>query len=338
MHFAERREERHGCGPCDSEPEWIEQGVVFTLRADCDAPDRSCPDIPDGSCIDLDEYVCLRTGSHSGPIPPEPDLQWACAVAGPLCKTECGWQYDSEAGVPLARVRLRNLRGDDADCDPIWAFDKVDNCSVRPFVSRTPLLLELIRGCHTDLAKVQEFSWQDWTLAGYDKEVAWEDFRKRCESSRGFQIRFTKAIHVDTIHPGSIFLTAIISDADADFNHVFQIPLDSNEPFKFLDRNGDYASWIQLNINKHWRNNQVRGNYGSLYFRGGRIELTIRGQLLRDYCENMLDARLVGHSPSGPEHLRAGDDFVALFRVVSHDAGGRRRLPDRNQAESEGEE
>jgi hypothetical protein len=349
IHYAERREEKSGCGPCESAPEWIEQGVVFTLRPHCEPPHRSCPDIPDGSCINLDEYLCLRTGAHSGDVPPQPDLKWGCVPQGQLCRTECGWRYDDEAGVPLALVHLLNIRGD-ADCDPIWAFaERVDNCSVRSFVSRTPLLLELIRGCHTDLPKVQEFSWQEWTLAGYDAEVAWDDFRKRCENSRGFQIRFTKAIHVGTIHPGSIFLTAIISDADADFNHVLQIPLDSREPFKFLDRDGDYASWIQLNINKNWKDNQVRGNYGSLYFRGGRIELTIRGQLLRDFCGNMLDARLIGHSPRGPEHLRAGDDFVALFRVVSYDAGGPRRLPDRKQqnrrgsgryeeAQSEGEE
>lgn len=335
IHFAERREEKDGCGPCDSKPEWIEQGVVFTLRRDCEQPDRSCPDIPDDSCIDLDEYVCLRTASHAGPIAPAPDLKWGCAAAGPLCDTECGWQFDADAGVPLARVQLLNIRKD-ADCEPIWGFgDGVDNCSVRPFVSRTPLLLDLIRGCHTDLPKVEEFSWQEWTLAGYDKEVTWEEFRKRCENARGFQIRFTKPIEVSTIHPGSIFLTAIISDADADFNKVLQIPLDPNEPFKFLDRVGDHASWIQLKLNKHWKENQVRGNYGSLYFRGGRIELTIRGQLLRDHCGNMLDARLEGHSPAGHEHLRAGDDFVALFRVVSRDASGPKQLPDKQQQDED---
>lgn len=331
IHYAERREEKPGCGPCESKPEWIEQGVVFTLKHDCERPDRPCPDIPDNSCIDLEEYVCLRTGAHAGPIAPAPDLEWGCVAAGRLCEAACGWQFDPEAGVPLARVQLLNIRKD-ADCEPIWGFgDRVDNCSVRPFVSRTPLLLELIRGCHTDLPKVKEFSWQDWALAGYDKEVTWEDFKKRCENARGFQIRFTKPIEVSTIHPGSIFLTAVTSDADSDFNLVRQILLDPDEPFKFLDRDGDHASWIELKINNHWKVNHVRGNYGSLYLRGGRIELTIRGQLLRDHCGNMLDARLEGHSPPGHEHLRAGDDFFALFRVVSHDASGPKRLPDREQ-------
>jgi hypothetical protein len=318
IHFAERRGEKPGCGPCDSEPEWIEQGVVFTLRRDCDPLDRGCPDIPDKACIDLDDYVCLRTGAHAGLVPPAEDLEWGRAPPGPLCRTECGWEYDPEAGVPLACVGLCNARGE-AECGPLWVFDKpVDNCSVRPFVSRTPLLLELIRGCHTDLPKVQELSWQEWTLADYRNAVDWRDFIMRCDDSAGFRIRFTKPMDVRTIHPGSVFLTAIISDADNDYHDVRQIPLDPAEPIKFLDRKGNEARWIQLNIYDHWKENHVRGNYGSLFFRGGQIELTIRGQLLRDPCGNMLDARLAGHSPPGFEQSRPGGDFVALFRVAAN--------------------
>lgn len=317
IHFAERRSEKPGCGPCESEPEWVEQGVVFTLRRECDPFDRSCPDIPDQACIDLDEYVCLRTGAHCGPVARADDLEWGCATPGPLCRTECGWCYDPEAGVPLACVQLCNVRGD-ADCGPLWVFEgPVDNCSVRPFVSRTPLLLELIRGCHTDLPRVQELSWQEWTLAGYDEEVDWDDFTKRCNQKSGFRIRFTKAMDVRTIHPGSVFLTATSSDADNDYYYTREIPLSSKEPIQFLDREGDYASWIQLNISRDWRNNHVRGNYGSLFFRGGQIKLTMHGQLLRDSCGNMLDARLVGHSPDGFDQSRPGGDFVALFRVAA---------------------
>jgi hypothetical protein len=324
IHFAERRAEKPGCGPCGSEHEWIEQGVVFTLRQDCDDVDRRCPDIPDKACIDLDDYVCVRAGAHAGPVPPAGDLKWGCAPPGPLCRTDCGWEYDAEAGVPLARIRLCNIRGD-ADCGPLWGFEEVDNCCVRLFVSRTPLLLELIRGCHTDLPKVQELSWQDWTLADYRNEVAWGDFIERCNDSKGFRIRFTKAIDIRTIHPGSVFLTAIISDADNDYHDVRQIPLDPTEPIRFLDRKGHEASRIELNIYQPWKDNHVRGNYGSLFYRGGEIKLTIVSQLLRDSCGNMLDGRLAGHSPPGFDQSRPGGDFVALFRVAGASTRRRKR-------------
>jgi len=46
----------------------------------------------------------------------------------------------------------------------------------------------------------------------------------------------------------------------------------------------------------------------------------LRGQMLRDACGTLLDARPPG-AADGPEHVRNGDDLVIAFRVEPKTGG-----------------
>ncbi|WP_010183114.1 hypothetical protein [Sphingomonas sp. PAMC 26605] len=329
MHYAERRAGQDESWPCATPAEWIEQGVVFTLRPGCTPIERCCPE---GAArtepVSFDAYVCQRSGAHPGPVPRSPDLDWACATPGKLCATQCGWQFDAEAGIDIACVRVRDLRPGDADCGPVWTFEApVDSCAVRPFVARSPLLMDLLRGCPP---QVESFSWHEWTR-DYAKPVPWSDFADMFNKDNGLVIEFTKPIRRTTLHPGSIALTVLIRNRDDDYLNVQQIPLDPENPITFLeDPPTAFARRIRLNLYREWRRNQLGGNRGSLFYSGGQVELSIRGQLLRDDCENMLDARLHDATPVDWGNRRVGGDFVAVFRVESGDPPRRRieHMPD----------
>ncbi len=111
VHYAERHLPTELCDPCCDEPQWTEQGVVFTLKHCCDEIDHcACPERRDDACTSIADYICLRTGAKKGPIPPDPDLEWACKEPGPLCPTDlCGWDYDPAAGIPIACVEICDL-------------------------------------------------------------------------------------------------------------------------------------------------------------------------------------------------------------------------------------
>jgi hypothetical protein len=315
MHYAERHEPQRDWEPCGDEPEWVEQGVVFTLRAGCTPIERCCAERPPrDQTVEFDDYVCQRTGAHEGPVARSPDLAWACADPGMLCTTHCGWRYDAQAGIDIACVAVVDRRGGHGECGPLWAFgEPVDPCAVRPFVARTPLLMDLIRGCPP---QIESISWQDWT-EDYDKPVRWRDFATALKpGGEGLRIRFTKPIRRSALHPGSITLGVVTRDHDTDYLVPQQIPLDPKQPIRFLDEQGDYTSSIKLNLYRHWVDNQLGGNRGLLFDFGGQIEVTIRGQLLRDSCEAMLDARIRNATPVDWGNRRIGADFVSVFRVA----------------------
>jgi len=327
IHYARREVPGGGCGPCADRPQWIEEGVVYSLRHEGGPIERACVRPSEARCIGLDEYVCLRNDSRDGVLPAAADLEWACAQAGALCRIGCGdIVYDAAAGIPIAMVEVRNLCENPA-CKPHWGFGEVgETCEVRPWVYRTPLLYELIKGCQNDLARVEAVNWGEATADGngWPAEVEWGIFAGGAH--HGPEIVFTKPVRVSTVHPGSVILTAILWERQADYLLTRRIP-SVPEP---LDEAEGYASHFRLRINRGWLRNEI-GSRSELKS-GGRVELTIRGQMLRDRCDNMLDAAPLGYAPQTPPHSRPGGDFVVLLRFLQQ------RAADRDDGEDEGDE
>lgn len=303
-HYARLETPSGGCGPCGDRPEWIEEGVVFTLTEDCQPADRTCPGHCE--CVGLDDYICYRTASAPGSIPPAPDLEWACEAAGPLCRVHCSdISYDPAAGIPLACVEVRNLAP--PDCPERWGFVEAgETCEIRPRVYRTPLLYELIRGCQHDLARVQSLSWEKWL----GKDPDWKDLAGRLRANGGMAIRFTKPIAAATVHAGSVFLTAAYRDQETDYVLARRIPARLNP----AGPEDGFADCFEFDFHPDWIQNAVKQK--SPLRQGGRIELTIRGQMLRDRCGNMLDSVPLFYEPQTPAERRPGADFVAVFRFA----------------------
>ena len=326
VHYAWREVPGAGCQPCSDRPQWIEEGVVFSLREGCGPLDRACPRPSEPRCIGLDDYVCMRTASEEGPLPPAPDLETACADGGPLCRIGCSdIFYDPDAGIPIACVGIINLCDND-DCAPQWAFGGVTAaCDVRPYVYRTPLLYELIKGCQNDLARVQSVGWgPDASNAdGWPAEIEWSLFAQAVR--QGPEIAFTRPVRVDTIHPGSLFLTAIIWERQADYLLARRIPAVPTP----LDAEDGFATRFRLRVNGGWIRNEI--DTRSELRSGGRVELTARGQMIRDRCDNMLDALPLDYRPASPRQSRPGDDFIALLRFSAE-----RGAPDEGEGDAAG--
>lgn len=313
IHYARRKVPGGGCGPCSDDPQWIEEGVVYSLRHECRRLDRACVRPDEAGCIDLDEYVCLRNGSDEGALQSAADLEWACRPTGSLTRIGCSdIFYDSEAGIPIACVEVRNLC-ENPDCEPHWGFGEVrETCEVRPWVYRTPLLFELIKGCQNDLARVESVRWGPNRSSGADgwpDNISWEEFTEAIR--QGPEITFTKAVRTDTVHPGSVFLTAILWERQADYMLTRRIPA----KLQALDADDVSASRFRLQISADWIRNEI--DTRSELKSGGRVELTIRGQMIRDLCDNLLDALPLDYDPHSPPHSRPGGDFVALLRFAA---------------------
>lgn len=308
IHFAERRVIRGGCLPCAKHADWAEDGVVFTLAEGCNHADRSCP--THERCISWDDYICARNASgHDEELFPD-DLKSACEASGELCQIECSdlW-YDPEAGIPIACVWIDDLADD--GCPERWGFGAVGaTCDVRPYVYRTPLLYELIKGCQDDLAQVESLSWQDWLVdAGkhdWNYEVPYADLEKRLLDPDGLMITFSKPIDIRTVHPGSVFLTTVYWEREADYLLTRRIPA-----FPVPVGGNKYETTFRLHIQEEWVDSEVKSR--SHFRDGGRIELTIRGQMLRDKCRNMLNSVPLFYEPVTPKQSQPGDDFYAVF-------------------------
>ncbi len=315
-HFASHPPETDGCFPFAGErAQWWKEGVVFTLRPECDPVDRRCPTHPEGACIGHDAYMCRRTGARPGPepwnVPVSPDVGWVFAEPGELCATGLdGWRYDPEPEVcvPIACVEIRDLA--DPGCEPRYGFatDAPNVCVVRPFVYRNPLLYELVKGCDVRLPRVQQISWQDWIDRGWRERIPWAEFAERI--AEGLEIRFTRPIRIATIHHASIFVTVLTQDDD-DYWVSRTLPM----RFAAIDEEGDTARGVCLRPDPDWLQAEVTGRRSGL-FDGARFEVTIRGQLLRDACGRMLDARPLDIAPAELRHERPGGDFVSAFRVA----------------------
>ena len=85
--------------------------------------------------------------------------------------------------------------------------------------------------------------------------------------------------------------------------------------FAAIDEEGDTVRGVRLVPDPDWLEAEVTGRRSSLYG-GARFEVTIRGQLLRDTCGRMLDARPLDIAPRERGHERPGGDFVSAFRIA----------------------
>lgn len=312
VHHARREVPGGGCGPCSDRPQWIEEGVVFSLRGECRPIDRGCERAADATCIGLDDYICLRNDSRDGPLAPAADLIWACDESGSLSRIECSdIFYDAEAGIPIACVQVVNLC-ENTDCDPQWQIGEVgQSCEIRPWVYRTPLLFDLIKGCQDDLARILSVRWGEIESSGngWPDNVPWESFAEAMRS--GPEITFTKPVRAETVHPGSVFLTALLWERQADYLLSRRVPA----RLEAMDASDGYGTRFRLSINPGWIENEI-GSRSELKS-GGRIELTVRGQMIRDRCDNLLDAVPLAYAPRTPPHSRPGGDFVALLRFAA---------------------
>lgn len=338
-HHAERRDPPDECGPCPSDDaQWVEQRVVFSLTLEAYPDCAAHPACPPADCATVCDYVCERSGSvwHPQPkdehgwIPPADGLDDICIDGGPLCRIESGgWRYDAESGVPIACVKVHETKP--AHCGAEFGFgpEPPKICSVRPVVVRTPVLYELIRDCHIDAAHIAGVG-ADWLrLITADQPVPWTALHDLLTGKEPFRIYFDKPIVARTLHEASVFLTVVIQDEEVDYWRAGRMPLDAVEPLDSGERavKGDeLAHSVRLVPSREWIEAELRQRRSSLNH-GGYIELTVRGQLLRDRCGRMLDARPFDRPsahPANPFYLdrhwagqaRPGDDFVAVFRFA----------------------
>lgn len=314
VHHAERLdppadEACHGTGP-----QWREYGVVFTLEPDCDPLDDDCPDLA-GECLTRADYVRRRVGSASGPPERSPDLQHAGEQPGPLRSTRCGtWCYDPAAGVPVACLEIGE-RADDRYGESCLVIDRVctDECSPVRHVYRSPLLRELISCCDVDAARVEHVSWQEWTDHG--GPVPWDQLAARirvtdeADADAGLAIWFTRPVRVDTLTTASVVLSAITQEALADYWTASRVPIEVRP----LEVEDDLAAGVLLVADADWLDAEVTGRRSSLTY-GFRLEITIRGQLLRDGCGHMLDA-VPTDLGCAPCQGRPGGDRIWAFEV-----------------------
>ena len=310
VHYAERHSDvdQH-CGCDDNGVDWVEEGVVFTLRPGCEKVDNCCP--PLGShqhssehCIERQGYICERLGAtdHHYIDPPE-CLENLCHMPPEPCATApCGWLYSDSAGLSLACVLVKKTESE--RCDPPYQFAPVDPrvCEFRQYVYRNPLLFELIQGCDKNHAHVESLSFEDWVRTNsWERPVPWRHFSKRIKHY-GLAIFFSKPILKRTLNPASVIVTAIVREQDSMFKDVLRLPY---EKMHFLHEHGDYALGVHLEFDHLWIANQIDTDLSRFSFPFW-IEVTVRGAHLRDQCGDMLDARPLDFSHSHDDYDKPG--------------------------------
>jgi hypothetical protein len=315
IHYAEHRPEGPGfCGCRDGEGDWVTERVVFTVERGCDALEPECPPLPE-KCVSLTEYVCGRLGAGTDIEPAE--LKGLCEDPGELHPAGCDdVSYDPCSGIALACVSIVEVTNWKKECGSRFAFgpDTPKVCAYRPYVYRNPLLFELIRGCHVDLARVKTVRPNEWINLPWDAPLPWLAFDTAIK--RGPQVWFTKPILKQTLDPRSVFMTAIVREQDSSFRDVLRIPADI-VPLQEDGRDAvlnEHAAGIRFKVSQDWLRMQIESELSRFDF-GATIELTIRGALLRDKCGNVLDGRPLTSPPERHGIAMPGDDFVVAFRV-----------------------
>jgi hypothetical protein len=346
VHHAERLDPPDHDACSGSGPQWREYGVAFTLRSGCEPVHDGCPELTD-ACLTRTDYVRRRIGSAEGPPGRSPDLAHACDRPGSLRATRCGsWCYDPAAGVPIACLEICDRgapRGEGGgeehgksyedhrprpkqECDePCLTIGGVctDDCSPVHHVYRSPLLRELLSCCDVDLPRVDHVSWQEWL--GLGSPVPWDELSDRLQAvdegqaEDGFAIWFTRPVWADTLTTASVILTTITQERLADYWIDGRVPIEVRP----LAVTGRLARGVQLVPQQDWLGAEVRDSRSSLTD-GVRVEITLRGQLLRDDCGHMLDS-IPTELGCAPCQGRPGDDLIWAFEVAERGAYDRPR-------------
>jgi len=286
VHYAELREPvDNNCDPESGSP-WVTEGVVFSLRPGCESHCDKCPDTCE-QCITENDYICGRLGSDDdSPVPPQEDLKMLCKCCGDLCAVGCSdWQYDPN-GIPLACIVVREVNDDRKDCDDSYEFAPAEPsiCKHRPHVYRNPLLYELLNNCHRDLPRVHDLSFRLFLQSTWENPVPWEQFAREVE--RGFEIVFSKPIRTSTLHRSSIYITALVGEHESHFLDELRLPVESME---FPGAADGYSKRVRITFPAIWLRRQIL-DPKSRFETGALIECTIRGAMLRDRCDCMLNA------------------------------------------------
>lgn len=345
VHYAEKSDQGGPFDPCHEGTDWVDRCVVFTLKRGCDTFDCCAPDVPTDACMTRKEWACLRNGFHDGVVPMDDDLAKACADIPPLSASHCGRvSFDPNAGLPLSCVHICDLDEKKHDCDPRFDFcpcTEVESCAVRPVAYRNPLLREMINQDDVPLAKIKGYSWSNWRMKKWGDQfrvrfAAFKDRSKSCmeggviDARDGFSVMFTRPVQRDTLHPLSVIMEIHIRENRPYYWKPVRvpidvIPLDHNEHVVVDTDPADCVwgllicpleDWIKYELDD--KNSTILdcANRGQL----ARIEITLRGQIIRDCCGLMIDARPPDIDKGDPckdraEQGRPGGDWISVFRV-----------------------
>ena len=329
-HYGQRLVPGEGCPPCGPEARWTEEGVVFSIHCGCTSVDDDCPDHPDGTCLTHHDYLAQRTGSvdHGpGRLPIAHDLTPVEQGPGHLYPSGCdGWRYDPDrtVAVPLACIEVCDINDGESDCEPDYRFATTPpDLRVRPYVYRLPLLYELLNCCDVNAPKVRHLTWFPWVERGWDRPVRWRRFRRRArvdaEPDDGFTVYFSKPVDPDTLHPGSVFMAVITRERPKDYWRSDLVP---TEVVPVRNPSGDSIG-AQLIPHRDWFRSELSDSFSGLDH-GFRVEITVRGQIIRDLCGVPLDARPIDLPDDVRCQARPGDDYVTTFQVRGrnrHDDG-----------------
>ena len=110
-------------------------------------------------------------------------------------------------------------------------------------------------------------------------------------------------------------MTAIYEERRSDYWIAQRVPFSSFEP---LGVDGDFAFGVRLVPADEWLDAEVTGTRSTL-FDGAQFEITVRGQLIRDDCNQMLDARPLDIDAHARCQARPGDDFLTVFQVAGRE-------------------
>ncbi|MCG6986333.1 MAG: hypothetical protein LJE61_14165 [Thiocapsa sp.] len=344
VHYAEKSDQNGAFDPCREGAEWLDRCVVFTLTESCKPHDGCAPDVPLDACMTRTEWICTRSGFQPGTVPKDEALAYACAEPPPLVASDCGRvSYDPEAGIPLSCVEICDLDRDKEDCYPRYDFchcGDVDNCRFRPVAYRSPLLYELINLDDVPLAKIASYSWSEWELQEWSDEdrVPFSAFKHRAKACQswpikpwdGFAIMFTRPVQRRTLHPLSVIMDIFILETRANYWEPWRIPtrilhLDEAGEIISPESEADCAwgalicpedDWIKYEVDDAKSTILDCANIGRL----ARVEISIRGQIVRDCCGLMIDARPIDVDEGDPclnrpGQERPGDTWISIFRI-----------------------
>ena len=220
------------------------------------------------------------------------------------------------------------------------------SCDVRQVAYRSPLLYELLNDTDVRLARVLAVGWKRWVLGRWEDRMPLSEFKARTEACmtdcdgavgdasglpwmQGFAALFSRPVRADTLHPMSVTMDVWIRDNEIDphcDDSVAQVVgwTPQRVPVEILplavdDRGLAHGvricpsgSWVRLR-RKHIDRCANSDQHA-------RVEITFRGQTIRDACGCMLDARppdltCRDHCGTKTGQARPGGDLVMAFRV-----------------------
>ena len=320
-HYAELEQDIEDCSWGPSSVEWVREGVVFSLVKPGQVRTRNCPALTDPEHMDVIKYVCGRNGGANSGVEVDGDLRRLTEEPAALsCIGPDGWLYDAEAGLPLGQVTIAPTPAERTECFGEFAFGTTtpEVCEYRQHVVRNPLLLELLRGCHVEPARVESLSFSAW-LREDCSEVPWPDFAEVMH--QGITVRFTKPVKLSSLSSSSIFLTALVREHESSFQDVIRIPMQEMRP---VDGDTELVREVHICFSEHWIHHQIEDEI-SRFGHGAIIEFTIRGAMVRDGANRMLDARPLGFEAPQPSLATLGNDFVVAFHVAQRQPRTHRR-------------